>query len=116
MSFFYRKKEAKKQGFIKTLVNIASIISAVITCLRLTIYGLITVETSVLIMLAVVVFVAIGNNISKIILSIIALAIFVLLYSGATNVAFTSLLKSVLTLIIIFIGVYIIIRSLFGRK
>ena len=66
-----RKKHEHQSSTMKTLVNIATIVSATVTCIRLAFYGIISIQTAGLIMIGVVVFVAIGNNVSKIIFNAI---------------------------------------------
>lgn len=114
--FFSSNRRERKPSFLKTLVNIATITSATITCIRLSIYGIFSITTTMVVILLVVVFVAIGNNIAKIVLACIALIIFVLLYSGGTNEGFYALLKSMTTLIIVLFGIYYMIRGQFKRS
>lgn len=97
------------------MVNIATIVSTVVTCIRLALYGIISIEVSALIMLGVVVFVALGNNLAKIVLAAVALFLFVLLYSYGNKAAFLQIMQLMLTLIIMLIGIYIIIRGSFRR-
>ena len=98
------------------MVNIATIVSTSVTCIRLTYYGILSVQTSALIMLGVVVFVALGNNIAKIVLAGAALILFVLLYSQGNSIAFSQLMTQMLTLILVLVGLYIMVRSIFKRK
>lgn len=107
----------RQQGssFTKTLVNIATIVSTSVTCIRLAYYGILSIQWAGLIMLGVVIFVALGNHLSKIILAAAALFLFVLLYSYGNKEAFSQLMTLMLTLIIMLIGIYIIIRGIFKR-
>ena len=108
-----KPKNKEQRSPLKTAVNIATIASAVITCLRLVIYGIFSIKTAVWVMIAVVVFVAIGNNISKIVLAIAAIFLFCLLYSSGSATGFQNLMVSVLTLILVLTGLYFLIKGLF---
>jgi hypothetical protein len=105
----------RRNSLTKTLVNIATIVSTTVVCLRLTYYKIIPFQIAALIMLGTVIFVALGNNLSKIVLSCAALFLFVLYYSGGSNPYFSALMGQVLGLIIILIALYIMIRSLFRK-
>ena len=111
-----RKKRESQPSPMKTLVNIATIVSATVTCIRLAFYGIFSIQTAGLIMIAVVVFVAISNNVSKIILAVTALFLFTLLYSAGNKYNFSVLMSSMLTLILVLVGLYVIIKGAFGRK
>ena len=89
-----------KEPPLKALVNIATIASAVITSLRLAFWGVISAKTAFFIMIGVVVFVALGNNLSKIVLAIIAVVLFSLLGAAGNPQKFQTLLMLILTLII----------------
>jgi len=109
----YNHRNKRGNSFTKSLVNIATIISTTVTCIRLATYGIISIQVAALIMFGVVAFVAIGNNLSKIVLAAVALFLFVLLYSYSNKVAFSQLMAQMLTLIIMLIGFYIMIRAVF---
>ena len=111
-----RKKHESKSSPMKALVNIAAIVSAVVTCMRLAFYGIISIQTAGLIMIGVVVFVAIGNNVSKIMLAMVALLLFTLLYSSGNKHNFSVLMGSMLSLILVLVGVYVILKAAFGIK
>ena len=111
-----RKKHESQSSPLKTLVNIATIVSATVTCMRLAFYEILSIQTAGLIMIGVVVFVAIGNNISKIILAVAALFLFTLLYSAGNKHNFSVLMSSMLSLILVLVGLYVIIKGVFGRK
>ena len=111
----YDNRNRRDSSVTKTLVNIATIVSTTVTCVRLAYYGIVSVQTAGLIMLGVVIFVALGNNAAKIILAAVALILFVLLYSYGNKEAFLQLMTSMLTLILILIGIYIVIRGVFRR-
>jgi len=111
----YNDRDRRGNSFTKTLVNIATIVSTAVTCIRLAYFGIVSVQVAALIMLGVVVFVALGNNASKIILAAAALFLFVLLYSYGDKEAFSQLMTQMLALIIVLIGIYVMIRGLFRR-
>lgn len=111
----YNDRNQRGNSFTKTLVNIATIVSTAVTCIRLAYYGILSIQTAALIMLGVVVFVALGNNVAKIVLAGAALFLFVLLYSYGDKEAFSQLMTQMLTLIIVLIGLYVMIRGIFRR-
>jgi len=111
----YRDKNQRNNSFTKTLVNIATIISTAITCIRLAYNQTISIQTAALIMFGVVVFVALGNNLAKIVLTAVALFLFISVYSHGDKAEFLQLSKQTLTLIIVLIGLYLMIRSFFKR-
>lgn len=115
---FQRKRQntpKKGNSLMKTLVNIATIVSATVTCFRLTLYGIIPFNWTVIVILGVVALVAIGNDFSKIALAGVALFLFILFYSNGERTAFIELGVHLLALIIALIGVYIMIRAAFRR-
>ena len=109
-------RNQRSNSFTKTLVNIATIVSTAVTCIRLAYYGILSIQWAAFIMLGVVVFVALGNNFAKIVLAVAALFLFVLLFSYGDKTAFSQLLTQMLTLIIVLIGLYVMIRGVFKRK
>lgn len=113
MLFSTQKKEVKKSSPLKTWVNIATIASASITCLRLHMMGIFSINTSMIVTLIIVIFVALGNNVAKIILASAALILFVLLNSGGTKEGFNALMGGMLTLICVLAGLYFMLRALF---
>lgn len=58
MLFSAPKKDEKKSNPVKTLVNIATIASATITCFRLVLMGIFSIKTAMIVILAVVIFVS----------------------------------------------------------
>ena len=68
-----QRRGEKKSNPIKTLVNIATIISTTITCFRLYLMDILAFNSTMIIILATVIFVALGNNAAKIILACAAL-------------------------------------------
>jgi len=113
--FGNRYKNQRSNSFTKTLVNIATIVSTAITCIRLAYNQILSVEVAALIMFGVVVFVALGNSLAKVVLVVVALFLFFSVYSNGDKAAFLQLFKQMLTLIIVLIGLYLMIRSFFRR-
>ena len=112
---FENGRYKRSNSITKTLVNIATIVSTAVTCIRLAYHDIVSIQVSVLIMLDVVVFVALGNNVGKIVLAAAALFLFVLLYSYGDKQAFSQIMTQMLALIIVLIGIYVIIRGIFRR-
>ncbi len=110
-----RYNDRPRTPLMKTLVNIATIVSTSITCISLAYHKILSIQIAALIMLGVVIFVALGNNLSKIVLACVALFLFVLYYSGGQDENFSALMKQMLALIIVLIGIYIIIRTFFRK-
>lgn len=113
MLFNSQKKEINKSNPAKTLVNIATIASATITCMRLLLMGIFSIKITMVVILAVVIFVTLGNNAGKVILACLALILFILLNSGGTREGFNALMRNMLTLICILSGISIMLRGLF---
>ncbi len=113
--FSISKSNQTKQATspVKTIVNIATIASTVITCLRLVVYGIFSIKTAAWVMIAVVVFVAIGNSISKVVLAIAAILLFCILYSSGSAEGFQAMITGVITLILILTGLYFLLKGLF---
>jgi hypothetical protein len=112
----YNTRYEQGNSITKTIVNIATIVSTAVTCTRLAYFGIISIQVAVLIMLGVVVFVALGNNIAKVVLAATALFLFVLLYSYGDREAFTQLMTQMLALIITLVGLYVILRGVFRSR
>lgn len=104
----YYNKNQKGNSIAKTIVNISTIVSTTVASVRLAYYGIISIQWALLIMLGVVVFVALGNNLAKVVLSAAALFLFVLLYSYGDKLAFSQIMTQMLTLIITLVGIYVI--------
>jgi len=111
----YNDRSQRGNSFTKTIVNIATIVSTAVTCIRLAYYGILSIQVAALIMLGVVVFVALGNNLAKVVLAAAALFLFVLLYSYGDKEAYSQLMTQMLTLIIVLLGLYVMIRGIFKR-
>ena len=73
------------------------------------------IQWAALILLGVVAFVALGNNVAEIVLARAVLFLFVLLYSHGDKTAFLQLMIQMLTLIIVLLGLYVMIRGIFKR-
>lgn len=110
-----RYKDRPRTPLIKTLVSIATIVSTTITCINLAYHQILSIQVAALVMLGVAIFVALGNNLSKIVLACVALFLFVLYYSGGNNQYFSTLMTQILAQIIALIGIYIMIRSIFKK-
>lgn len=111
----YNERSQQGNSVTKTIVNIATIVSTTVTCVRLAYYGIFSIQTAALVMLGVVIFVALGNNVAKVVLAAAALFLFVFLYSYGNKEQFSALMTSMLALILTLVGLYIIIRGIFGR-
>lgn len=109
---FGRNQTPKKKS---NIMNVVTIISTTLICIRLAYYGFIKIEYAVFIMIGVTIFTAIGNTTSKVILSIIAIFLFALHFANGNSEAFSIILQQVLTLIIILVGLYIIVKGVFRK-
>jgi Flp pilus assembly CpaF family ATPase len=116
MLFHTQKKEVERPGFVRTLLNIATITSTTITCISLCSLGIFSTKTALIVILIVVIFVALGNNAAKIILACIALVLFMLINGGGTSEGFNTILNSMASLIAVLVVIYFIIRNVFGAK
>jgi len=113
---FHTHKKEERPGVVRTLLNIATIVSTTITCISLCSLGVFSIKTAAIIILAVVIFVALGNNAAKIILACIALILFMLIHSGGTSQGFEALLTRMVSLIAVLVVIYFIVRNIFGAK
>jgi hypothetical protein len=111
----YRSRKESKNSTIRTLVNISSIVSAAITVISIAYKKYISIQMAAFIMVGVVIFVALGNNISKIVLTAIALFLFVTYYSYGDKTVFSQLMIQMVTLILVLIVLYVLIRGFFRR-
>ena len=66
-------------------------------------------------MFGVVVFVAMGNNLSKIVMAVVGLFLFVAYNSNGSHAAFWQILTAMLALVLVLVGLYIMVRSIFKR-
>lgn len=107
----YRKKE--KRTTTRDILNVSTIISSTVVCVKLALWGIFTLETAVLVMIGVVVFVAIGNAYAKLALSLVAVYLLLKSQAGFTTEAFNSALGSMIALLLVLLGIYIMLRSLF---
>ncbi len=110
-----KTKKKKKTPLTKTLVNIATIISTSVTCISLVFRKVIPIQIALVIMVGTAVFVALGNTLSKIVLACTALFLFVLYYSNGNTNHFSALMKEMVTLILVMLCVYILVRSFFKK-
>lgn len=105
----------QKKSFFNQLSGIASIISAAIVCIRLAYLGILPIQYAALIMITVVVFAALGNVFTKLALSGIAIWLFCKLVSGGNEAQFQAAVGAILALIIALLGLYVMIRGVFGK-
>jgi hypothetical protein len=113
--FGNRNRNQRGSSITKTIVNITTIASTAMTCIRLAYHGILSIQLAALIMLGVVVFLALGNNLAKILLTVIALFLFCKVYAQGDKTLFLQLLAQMFTLIIVLIGLYIMVRGFFRR-
>ena len=112
---FKQKQQPKQKSFFERLSGIASIVSAAIICIRLAWMGLISVEWAGLIMIAVVLMAALGNTATKLGISAVAIYLFSKLVANGNEAYFQAIIGSFLALIIALIGLYLVIKGVFGR-
>ena len=116
ITMFQQKQQPKQKSFFDRLAGIASIVSAAIICIRLAWMGLLSVEWAGLIMIAVVIMAAIGNVATKLGISAVAIYLFAKFVSHGNEAQFEGVISAILTLIIMLIGLYIMIKGAFGRN
>ena len=98
---------------MKDILNVATIISATVVCIKLLIWGIFSMKTALLVMIGVVVFVAIGNPFAKLALSLIAVYLLLMSQAGFSMEAFSAALTPIIALLVMLVGLYIILRGLF---
>ncbi len=113
ISMFERNQN---KSFFNRLSGIASIISAAIICIRLAWMGILSIEWTAIIMIAVVVMAAIGNVATKLGICAIAIYLFAKFVSRGNDAQFQGVVGAILALIITLIGLYIMLRSLVGNN
>lgn len=113
---FGRRQNRRIKRKKSQLMNVVTIISTTLICLRLAIYGFIKIEYAALIIVGVTVILAIGNTTSKVVLSLIAIILFALHFANGNSETFSVLLQQILTLFVMLIGLYIIIIKGVFRK
>lgn len=113
---FSQNRQPQKKSLLSRLSGIAGIVSATIVCIRLTWMGLISMEWAAITMVAVVVLTALGNSATKLGISAIAIYLFSKLVSKGDEVHFQAIIASLITLIVMLIGLYIMLKGVFGRK
>jgi hypothetical protein len=103
----------KRTTSAKDVLNVATIISSAVVCIKLALWGVFEAETAVLVMVGVVVLVALGNVFAK--LSLALLAVYFLLKSqaGFSQEALISAATPMIALLIVLIGIYVMVKSLF---
>ena len=115
MTWTNKKERKEKTSIWANVVNIATIVSASVTCIRLTYYHILSIQIAALILIAVTLFVALGNDIGKVLIAGASLFLFILLYSYGDKHQFTMLFGAMLSLIIALCGIYIMLKGLFGK-
>jgi len=108
--------QRQKKSFFSNLSGIASICSAVIICIRLAYYGILSVEWAGIIMVAVVVMAAVGNTATKLGICAVAIFLFAKFISNGNEAQFQGVLGAILALLIALIGLYIMIRGIFRKS
>ncbi|MAM30292.1 MAG: hypothetical protein CMC13_14840 [Flavobacteriaceae bacterium] len=81
--------------------------------LKLLFAGFIGIQTAGIIVVAVVIFLAIGNPFAKLAIILIGIYLFVKSYTGMNVQAFEFLLVQVGVLALVLVGLYIMIKSMF---
>lgn len=109
----YRNDRRSRGTSMKDILNVATIISATVVCIKLLIWGIFSMKTALLVMIGVVVFVAIGNPFAKLALSLIAVYLLLMSQAGFSAEALSAAFTPIFTLLIMLIGLYIILRGLF---
>ena len=113
---FRTKQQENKSSGVSHVLNIATIISSTVICLKLILWGVLPLDTAGLLMIGVVVCVAVGKSYMKLAIAGVSVYLFVKSLSGNDEAAFQEGLTAVLTLLIMLFGLYIIIRGLFHSK
>lgn len=106
--------QRQKKSVFSNLSGIASICSATIVCIRLAYLGILSVEWTAFIMVAIVIMVAIGNVATRLSICAVAIFLFAKYVSRGNEAQFQGVLGAILALLIAFIGLYIIVRSIFN--
>lgn len=109
----YRYGERKKRTSARDILNVATIISSTVVCIKLALWGIFSLETALLVMIGVVVFVAIGNAYAKLALSLIAVYLLLKSQAGFSPEAFSAALAPMIALLLVLLGIYIMLRGLF---
>ena len=114
MGTMFRPRQNK--SVLNNLSGIASIISAAIICIRLAYYGILSVEWAAIIMVTVVIMAAIGNVATKLGICAIAIYLFAKYISNGNQAQFQGVLCAILALLIALIGLYLMIKGVFGNN
>jgi len=107
--------QRQKKSFFSNLSSIASICSTAIVCISLAYNGILSLELTAIIMVAVVVMTAIGNAATKLGITTVAIFLFAKYVSHGNEAQFQGVLGAILALLIALIGLYIIIKSIFKK-
>lgn len=107
--------QRKKKSVFSNLSGIASICSTAFVCISLAYNGILSLEWTAFIMVAVVIMTAIGNVATKLGISAVAIFLFAKYVSHGNEVQFQGVLGAILALLIALIGLYIIVKSIFKK-
>src|SRR5947208_1890422 len=100
---------------MQTFLKICSIVSIIIATIKLALIGNLS-QGTVLFIIVCGILILVGNRTVYIITAAVAaLVLFIKLYGGS-SVEQIALLQSILTLAIVCLGLYIMLRGLFGRS
>ncbi len=113
---FWNQRPDRRKSSFDQLAGIASIVSAAILCIRLAWMGLLSVDWAAGIMVGVVILVAIGNVATKLGISAVAIYLFSKWVSGGDQQQFQMVLTTILAILIMLIGLYIMLRGVFGKN
>lgn len=112
---FFRKKEAKKSNRFKQILNLATLISIALATIKLAYYDIITIEIAGLILVATVILLAIGNGITKLIIAIFGVYVFLSVATKGYPIQFEQALTYFIVLVIVLFGIYVMFGG-FIRK
>jgi hypothetical protein len=113
MSSLFNNQTPAKNSPLRSLLNIATIISVTVVSIKLIWYNIVSLETGALIIIGSVVLVALGNHLSKLVLCGVGVWLFLQQFSEGNPEQFYLLLETLFTLCILLIGIYYLIRTVF---
>lgn len=111
-----RYAERSRTSSVNHALNIATIISSAVISIKLVLWGLLSLNYAALIMIGVVICLAIGKAYTKLALAGVAVYLLVKSFSGTDEAAFYDGLTSILSLLFALLGLYIIVRAVFGAR
>lgn len=103
----------KSNSFTDNLLKIATIISTTVSCLRLLFMGILSIKLALGIIFAVVIFLAIGNSVSKFVLAIFGLVLFMLVFGSKFHGGQMHFFTGILTIIVTLLVTYFVLKKLF---